>query len=110
MTPHSLPSEYASLPERQALQQGARERILVIKLGALGDFVQALAPMHAIRKHPGAAHLTLLTTRPYDELARASDWFDGAWIDGGPPRWHFGARRAVGRSPPGGSFSRPSHH
>ena len=39
-------------------------RILVIKLGALGDFVQALRAMAEIRRaHPGAK-ITLLTTPP----------------------------------------------
>ena len=106
MTPHPLPSEYASLPERQALQQGARERILVIKLGALGDFVQALAPIHAIRRHHGAAHLTLLTTRPYDELARASGWFDEVWVDERPQWWQLGGLLALRRRLRGGRFDR----
>jgi ADP-heptose:LPS heptosyltransferase len=57
------------------------DRVLVIKLGALGDFVQALGPMQAIRRaHPGA-HIALLTTRPFVELARATPWFDEVLLD-----------------------------
>ncbi|CAA7611620.1 ADP-heptose of LPS heptosyltransferase [Candidatus Terasakiella magnetica] len=60
------------------------ERILVIKLGALGDFVQACGPFAAIRTHHGDARITLLTTRPYAEFAAASPWFDEVWIDDKP--------------------------
>jgi len=58
-----------------------KERILVIKLGALGDFVQALGPFAAIRRHHADAWITLLTTQPYAELAYASGCFDEIWID-----------------------------
>jgi len=61
--------------------------ILVIKLGAFGDFVQAMGPFAAIRqRHPGD-RIVLLTTRPYAELARASPWFDAVWIDDRPRLW-----------------------
>ena len=60
-------------------------RILVIKLGALGDFVQALRAMAEIRRAHPNARITLLTTPPYADLARASGYFDA--IDaGGRPR------------------------
>jgi len=60
------------------------ERILVIKLAALGDFVQAFGPFAAIRaRHPGA-HITLLTTPPFAGLAKAAPWFDAVWTDGRP--------------------------
>jgi ADP-heptose:LPS heptosyltransferase len=59
-------------------------RILVIKLGALGDFVQAMGPAAAIRAHHADAHITLLTTAPYAELARAAPYFDAVWTDERP--------------------------
>jgi ADP-heptose:LPS heptosyltransferase len=59
-------------------------RVLVIKLAALGDFVQALGPFAAIRRHHAAAKVTLLTTQPFVELADAGDWFDDIWIDARP--------------------------
>lgn len=61
--------------------------ILVIKLGALGDFIQALGPMAAIRRHHPGAHITLLTTAPYVSFAQASGYFDTVWIDQ-KPAWH----------------------
>lgn len=64
-----------------------RERILVIKLGALGDFVQALGPMRAIRRHHPAAHITLLTTVPFEGMARQSGYVDDLLIDR-RPKWH----------------------
>lgn len=58
--------------------------ILVIKLGALGDFVQAMGPAAAIRAHHPADRITLLTTAPYAELARAAPYFDRVLIDERP--------------------------
>ncbi len=62
------------------------QRILVIKLAALGDMVQAFPPFAHIRAaHPGA-HITLLTTPPYESLAAASPYFDRIETDGRPNR------------------------
>ena len=64
---------------------GQRPRILVVKLGALGDVVQATGPFAAIRAHHPDAHITLLTTPPWAGLLAMSGWFDE--IDtGGRPR------------------------
>ena len=63
---------------------GVRPRVLVIKLAALGDFVQAFGPFAAIRAHHPDAAITLLTTPPYAALARRSPWFDEVWTDGRP--------------------------
>jgi ADP-heptose:LPS heptosyltransferase len=60
------------------------ERVLVIKLGALGDFVQALRAMAEIRQVHPKAKITLLTTPPYAELAEASGYFDAIDTDGRP--------------------------
>lgn len=66
-------------------------RILVIKLGALGDFIQALGPMQAIRKHHAGGYIVLLTTPPFVELARASLLFDDVWLDSRAPLWNVPA-------------------
>lgn len=58
--------------------------ILIIKLGALGDFIQALAPFAAIRKHHAGQKITLLTTPPFGEFAKASGYFDDIATDGRP--------------------------
>ena len=61
-----------------------QDNILVIKLGALGDFIQALGPMAAIRKHHPDANITLLTTKPFESLAKKSNYFDEIWLDDKP--------------------------
>jgi ADP-heptose:LPS heptosyltransferase len=66
------------------------QRILIIKLGALGDFIQALAAMQAIRQHHRSAFIALLTTAPFTHLARDSGLFDEIWIDGRAPVHHLG--------------------
>ncbi|MBF0887183.1 MULTISPECIES: glycosyltransferase family 9 protein [Gluconobacter] len=59
-------------------------RILVIKLGALGDFVQAFGAFASIRAAFPHATLTLLTTAPFVDLARAAPWFDEILTDDRP--------------------------
>ena len=72
------------------------ERVLVIKLGALGDFVQALRAMAEIRRaHPKAA-ITLLTTPAFADLAQASGSFDKIDV-GGRPRGPLAALRLFRR-------------
>jgi ADP-heptose:LPS heptosyltransferase len=60
------------------------QRILVIKLSALGDFVLALAAMKKIRQAHSKAHITLLTTPPFEGLARACPYFNAVETDGRP--------------------------
>ena len=64
-------------------------RVLVVKLGALGDFVLAFGPFAAIRAAHPRADITLLTTAPFAELARASPWFDRVTVDARPSVWHL---------------------
>lgn len=70
-------------------------RILVIKHGALGDFVLATGPFMAIRAHHLGDHVTLLTTPPYVGMARASRLFDQVWTDTRPRIWQVGAWAAL---------------
>ena len=66
------------------------QKILVIKLSALGDFVLAFPAFERIRAaHPGAK-ITLLTTPPFESLAASSPFFDRVETDGrpqGPAAW-----------------------
>ena len=62
-------------------------RVLVIKLGALGDFVLAFGPFAAIRAHHPGANITLLTTPPFAPLGRLSPWFDRVEVDLRPALW-----------------------
>lgn len=60
------------------------ERILVIKLSALGDFVLALAAMKKIRQVHAKAHITLLTTPPFEALAKICPYFNAVDTGGRP--------------------------
>ena len=81
-------------------------RILVIKLGALGDVILALGPFAAIRKHHPGGRITLLTTAPYAGLLAASGYFDEVWIDERPAPWWPGRWLALRRRLRGGAFDR----
>ena len=82
------------------------EPILVIKLGALGDFVQALGPMAAIRRHHPDQEITLLTSALYAPLARASGLVDHVHIDDRPRGLALGKWLALRRFLLGGRFGR----
>jgi ADP-heptose:LPS heptosyltransferase len=75
----------------------APQRILVIKLGALGDVILALGPMAAIRRHHPQAHIIALTTAPYVELLKASPYVDEVWTDTRPRFWQIAAWRRLRR-------------
>jgi ADP-heptose:LPS heptosyltransferase len=64
--------------------QPKRRKVLVIKLSALGDFVQALGPAAAIRGHHAGDEITLLTTPALVELAQQSGLFDKIAVDDRP--------------------------
>jgi ADP-heptose:LPS heptosyltransferase len=71
---------------RRGVTVEEKQEVLVVKLGALGDFVQAFDCFHDIRAHHRGARITLLTTPPFAALARRAPWFDEVWTDG-RPRW-----------------------
>ena len=73
------------------------ERVLVIKLGALGDFVHAFHGFAAVRAQHSSARVELLTTAPFAELARAAPWFDAVHIDTRPGWWNLPALRRLRR-------------
>lgn len=56
--------------------------ILVIKLGALGDIIQALDSFHDIRRHHADARIVLLTTPPFAAFCQKMPWFDAVWANG----------------------------
>ncbi len=74
-----------------------RERILVIKHGALGDIVLATGPFKAIRAHHPDAHIVLLTSAPYAKPFKKSGWFDEIWADDRPKPWNLGQWRRLRR-------------
>lgn len=81
-------------------------RILVIKLGALGDVVQALGPMAAIRRQHPTAHIVALTTAPFAPLLEASPYVDEVWTDTRPRAWQIGAWLALRDRLRSGRFER----
>lgn len=74
-----------------------RRRILVIKLGALGDFFLAQTAFAGLRRHHAADHLTLLTLPSLAPLARLSGMFDAVLEDPRAPglRAHLAIRRLL---------------
>ncbi len=73
-------------------------RVLVIRLGALGDFVLSFGPFAAIRAHHPEARITLLTTPPFAVLGLRSPWFDSVSIDRRPKPWDIRGLLALRRS------------
>ncbi len=72
-------------------------RVLVIRHGALGDFVQSFAPFAAIRAHHPGAAIVLLTTAPFATLAARAPWFDAVRIDARPGWWNLSGLLALRR-------------
>ena len=68
----------------------------MIKFGSLGDFAQVFGAMAVIRGAHADAEITLLTTPPYEALARASGLVDRIETDG-RPRGLAGWLRMVAR-------------
>jgi ADP-heptose:LPS heptosyltransferase len=71
------------------------EKILIIKLSALGDFVLALAAMKKIRDVHRKAHITLLTTPPFGAMAKTCPYFNTVLTNGRPE--NFGQWMALRR-------------
>jgi len=57
------------------------ERVLVIKHGALGDWILATGAFKLIRAHHSTAEITLLTNTGYGTLAKDCTWFDQIQFD-----------------------------
>jgi ADP-heptose:LPS heptosyltransferase len=57
------------------------QRILIIKLSALGDVVQAEGAMHDIRLHHPDAEITVMTTPSYKRYMERCPWVDRIFID-----------------------------
>ncbi|MDH3240661.1 MAG: ADP-heptose--LPS heptosyltransferase [Alphaproteobacteria bacterium] len=80
--------------------------ILVIKLGALGDFILSYRAMTAIRAHHRDAALALLTIPSLAPLARATGLFDDIWCDDRPKAYQPAAWLRLARRLNGAGFVR----
>jgi ADP-heptose:LPS heptosyltransferase len=104
-----LPASWASgvvgMRPQQTAGRPAR-RILVVKLGALGNVIQSFGPFAAIRRHHAGAHITLLTTAPYAAWLAASPWFDDIWLDDRPEWWDVAGWLRLRQRLIGGRFDR----
>jgi ADP-heptose:LPS heptosyltransferase len=82
------------------------QRILIIKLSALGDFVLSVGPMQAIRAAHPQAELILLTTKALAPLAEATGLFSHIWLDERPKLWRPDLVLALRRRLRSGGFER----
>lgn len=64
-------------------------RVLVIKLGALGDIILAMPGFAAIRAAHKNAKVTLLTSQPFARFLGASPWFDEIICDERSEFWNL---------------------
>lgn len=81
-------------------------KILVIKLGALGDIMLSTDAFHAIRKKHPDARITLLTRAPFVSLAEKMPWFDEVMRDPNPKLLQFSKWLALRSTLRRGGFSR----
>ena len=72
-----------------------QKRILIVKLGALGDVIMAEGVMRCIRRHYPNAHITLITEPLYARFMKQAPHFDEVLPYKRLPRWHFASQRAV---------------
>jgi ADP-heptose:LPS heptosyltransferase len=66
------------------------QRVMVIKLGGVGEWVLAFPAFERIRQAHPKAKITLLTTQPFEALAKSSPFFNTVDPDGGakdPASW-----------------------
>jgi ADP-heptose:LPS heptosyltransferase len=82
----------------------APHRILVLKLGALGNVILSLGPFAAIRRHHANACITLLTSGPFAGWLTRAPWFDAVWVDERPEWWDLPGWMRLRRRLIGGRF------
>jgi ADP-heptose:LPS heptosyltransferase len=85
---------------------GGGTRILVVKLGALGNVVLSFGPFASLRRHHANAHIVLLTTAPFADWLVKSPWFDEVWIDERPQWWDLSGWRRLRQRLIDGKFDR----
>lgn len=79
-------------------------RVLILRHGAIGDVIQSLGPIEAIRKHHPDALITLLTTKTFKEFGNSCPWVDDVWIDERPKWWQLNSILNLSRQLRSGNF------
>ena len=80
--------------------------ILIVKLGAFGDVIQAEGALRDIRAHHPEARVTVLTRAPFRRILERCPWVDRVWVDENAPRWRLDRMWALRRRLRSGGFSR----
>ena len=78
----------------------------MIKLGALGDLVQAMGSFAAIRLTHATSFIVLLTRESYADFMQDSPYFDAIWVDKRPKVWEVRSLLVLRVRLRGGRFSR----
>jgi ADP-heptose:LPS heptosyltransferase len=100
---------FAAFEELDAASRPGRpgpRRVLVIRLSALGDFIEALGPIAAIRRHHAGDRIALLTTRPLAGFAEELGLFDEVLVDDRPATFALPGWLALRRRLRMGRFDR----
>ena len=66
------------------MNNNVRQRILIIKLGALGDFVMQMDYVAAIHKAYPNAHFTFMTSKPFVPFVKCLSWVEDIIVDSHP--------------------------
>lgn len=74
-----------------------KDRILVIKLSAFGDVVQAAGAIRDIRNHHPDDELIVMTTPAFREIMEKCPWADSVFIDARDSRWRLDKMAALRR-------------
>ncbi|MFM8801503.1 MAG: glycosyltransferase family 9 protein [Tagaea sp.] len=82
------------------------DSVLVVKLGALGDVVQSLGPIRAIRRAHPKARLIVLTAPAFADLFAADPDVDEVWRDTRPHKFNVFGLLALRARLRGGRFQR----
>ncbi|MDE2514624.1 MAG: glycosyltransferase family 9 protein [Rhodospirillales bacterium] len=90
-----------SAPSRES-----RPRVLVLKLGALGNIILARDAFATIRAHHADAEITLLTMPAFAGWLGHAPWFDRILIDPRAPWWRLGAQARLIRTLRAAGFAR----
>jgi len=83
-----------------------RQKILVIKLGAFGDVLQADGALRDLRAAHPHDHLTVLTTPPFRKIFERAPYVDAVLTEPRAPRWRLDKMLALRHQLRAQSFDR----